>query len=362
MWMSLLFACAMMGGPVIEAVETDPKLPSLQEGLDTNLDIIAINDEMRAWLDLHVSEVTSPLNRLQILVDLIFSDESLNLVYDNSRTKTAIETFETRNGNCLSFTCLFIGMARYIGINAYFQEVTNFPTWDRHGEVIVLNRHMNVRVRIDNKTHTMDFNPDADRKEHFTRVVTDARAIAQFYNNLGAEWFQQGNIDLAIAHFKHSISVDKRVSFTWSNLGVAYITNGMPEEAEQAYLEALKQNRKEYTAISNLVRLYEKTNQPDKADEYRSRANRFRQKNPYYHFFLAEEAYEQGDYKEAITHFKDAIGRKAKVHEFYFGLAKSYSQAGMHNKVSLQLKLAMKYAPNVFDQTRYSQKLATMME
>lgn len=324
------------------------------------LDIIALNDEMKQWLDVNVAPISDPAKRIETLVMLIFASDSLNLVYDNSRTKTAVETFETRNGNCMSFTCMFIGMARYLGVSAYFQEVTNFPTWDRHGDVVVLNRHMNVMVRINNVSTTLDFYPDAERKEQFTRVISDDRALAQFYNNLGAECYQRGEIDHSIALFEHALKVDGKVSFTWSNIGVAYLNKGWHDKAEAAYKKALDINDREYTAMSNLVRFYEKTSQPEKAEEYRARAERFRNRNPYYHFFLAEQAYDEGRYAEAIEHYKDAIRRKAKVHEFYFGLAKSYSQAGMHDKVSEQLKQAMRYAPNTFDINRYSQKLQSM--
>ncbi len=341
--------------------DVSPLASSDQTGVAVpQLDIIAINDEMKQWLDVNVAPVANPFKRVETLVNLIFGPESLNLTYNNSRTKTAIETFESRNGNCMSFTCMFIGMARYLGISAYFQEVTNFPTWDRHGDVVVLNRHMNAMVRIDNVSSTLDFYPDADRKEQFTRVISDERAKAQFYNNLGAEHFQRNELDLAIAHFEKAIEIDPKVSFTWSNIGVAYLNKGWPDQAEAAYKKALDINDREYTAMSNLVRFYERTHQASKADEYRARAERFRNRNPYYHFALAEQAYEEGHYLEAIDHYKDAIRRKAKVHEFYFGLAKAYSQAGMHDKVAEQLKQAMHYAPDMFDVNRYSQKLHSM--
>lgn len=322
-----------------------------------DVDQIAINEDISLWLDSNVGHITDDLRKLNELVELIFSKDSLNLVYDNSRTKTAIETFQERNGNCLSFTNLFVGMARHLGMNAYFQEVVNFPTWDRHGEVVVLNRHINVVVRINNKSYTMDFNPNSDRREQFTRIINDKRARAQYYNNLGAEWFQQGEPDRAVAHFHKALSIDDGVSFTWSNLGVALVAQKDFNGAEQAYLEALRNNRKEYTAMSNLVRLYERTDQADKAKRFRSKAQRFRNRNPYYHFMMAENAYSDGDYQKAIRHYKDAIRRKDKVHEFHFGLARAYAEAGMDEKVGPELVMAMRYAPDVFDQTRYSQKL-----
>lgn len=325
-----------------------------------DVDIIAINDEMRTWLDTHVGGMPSPVKRLRTLVNLIFSEDSLNLVYDNTRTKTAIETFETRNGNCLSFTNLLIGMARYLDINAYYQEVMNYPTWDKHGDVVVLNRHMNVVVRINNASYTMDFNPNADHKQNKTRVVSDTRALAQYYNNLGAEYFQAGEQVRAVALFQKSLAADTELSFTWSNLGVAYVALGKYKKAEESYLTALKFNRKEYTAMNNLVRLYERIGESERATEYRSKAARFRNKNPYYHLMLAESAYEKADYTQAIRHYRDAIRRKSKEPDFYFGLAKAYSQAGIHDKVAHQLRLARRYAPNTFDQDRYSQKLNTL--
>lgn len=259
-------------------------------------------------------------------------------MYDNSRTKTAIETFETRNGNCLSFTNLFIGMARHLGMNAYFQEVTNFPTWDKHGDVVVLNRHMNVVVRINNTSYTMDFNPNAERKEQHTRVVSDRRALAQYYNNLGAEFFQSGDLQNAIAYFKKSLDIDPKLGFTWSNLGVVYANLDKLDQAEQAYIKALDVSGREYTAMSNIVRLYERMEQPEKAQEYRARAQRFRNKNPYFHYSRGEVAYDDGDFKDAVKHFKNAVRRKPKVHDFYFGLAKAYSKLGMNEKVAENLK------------------------
>ncbi len=359
---SVLIAFALALGASAPDDHASKQTPTQVQFDVPQLNITELNDEMKQWLDVNVASVSDPAKRIETLVKLIFSPESLNLVYDNSRTKTAVETFETRNGNCMSFTCMFIGMARYLGISAYFQEVTNFPTWDRHGDVVVLNRHMNVMVRINNISSTLDFYPNADRKEQFTRVISDERALAQFYNNLGAEFYQRGEIDHSIALFEHALKVDAKVSFTWSNIGVAYLNMGWHDKAEAAYKKALDINDREYTAMSNLVRFYEKTNQLEKADEYRARAERFRNRNPYYHFFLAEQAYEEARYVEAIEHYQDAIRRKAKVHEFHFGLARSYSQAGMHDKVSEQLKQAMRYAPNMFDINRYSQKLMSMVQ
>ena len=105
-----------------------------EERVAPEVDFLALNDEMRQFLDKHVGHLDDPTQRLNHLVHVIFSEKLLNLEYDNSRTRTAIETFQSKNGNCISFTAMFVAMARYLGIDAQFQEVTNFPDLEQIGE------------------------------------------------------------------------------------------------------------------------------------------------------------------------------------------------------------------------------------
>ncbi len=134
-------------------------LPLNSDGLDApDVDILALNEEMKQFLDEVVME-KSPYMRLQTLVYAIFSEDFLNLTYDNSRTKTAIETFKTRNGNCLSFTTMFVAMARYAGLDAHFQEVFILPTWTKKGDIVLLSRHMNAVVQLPGRQAEIDFNP-----------------------------------------------------------------------------------------------------------------------------------------------------------------------------------------------------------
>ena len=114
--------------------------------------------------------------------------------------------------------------------------------------------------------------------------------------------------------------------------------------------------------MSNLTKLYTRQNKTEAAERYASRVDSFRRKNPYYHYYLGEQAYNQGDYKASIKHFKSAIRRKDHEHEFYFALAKTYSQMDDHKRVEKSLRKARKYAPDVFDQNRYSQKLEMLPE
>ena len=89
---------------------------------------LALSPEIQAFLDQKVNTGLADRERLEALVQAVFQDESLRFNYA-PETRTAIETFTNRNGNCLSFTTLFIAMARYVGLDARFREVLEQGTY-----------------------------------------------------------------------------------------------------------------------------------------------------------------------------------------------------------------------------------------
>lgn len=320
-------------------------------------EITSITPEMETYLAENIPAGMPHSEVLVQLVKLVFNKDFINLTYNNNRTKTASETFQTRSGNCLSFTNMFVVMARHLGLNARFQEVRNLPTWDRNGRVVVLNRHINVLVYLRERKITVDFNPYDEHRQIWTEIISDARAMAQFYNNFGAEAFANGDNDYAIANFMEAIAIAPEMSFSRTNLGVVYSSQGEYDLAEKAYLEAIDLSNNDMTAVNNLAMLYTRTGQESKAKSYQRRVNHFRKKNPYYHFNLGMDAFKKEAYGEAVTHFKRAIRRKEEDHQFYFAIAKAYAYMGNMEKATDSLKKAQNYAPEVFDRTRYSQKL-----
>ena len=90
---------------------------------------LSISDEMKRFLDEYVINVKNQQERLRILIASIFDRALLGFEYSNDRTYTAQETFKNRTGICLSYTSMFIVMARYVGLPAYFQEVSGYSHW-----------------------------------------------------------------------------------------------------------------------------------------------------------------------------------------------------------------------------------------
>jgi tetratricopeptide (TPR) repeat protein len=319
-------------------------------------DPIAISDEMKRFVDGHIDSSLPEYERLAELVRIVFQENQLDFSYEKA-TKTARQTFEERSGNCLSFTNMLISMARYLGLEAEFREVEIPPVWSLQGRLIVLSRHINVAVKIGAMSYVVDLFPEINPVQIGGQIVSDARGVAHFFNNKGAEYLASGQSDLAAAHYQAAFEADPEASFVWVNMGVARSHQGRLEESEECYLKALKMDGRNSVAMSNLADLYRKTGNLDKAEKWAKKVERFRKKNPYYHFALGERDYWSGDFEEAILHYRDALKRNSREHHFHFALAKAYMQLGNLEEVISALEKARKHAPDEWGKARYDQKL-----
>lgn len=322
-------------------------------------DILGLNANMKQILDEYISGISNPRNRFETLLDLFYSNSLFKQTDERHKTKTAVETFESGTGNCLSFSFTFVAMARYVGLKVLFQEVMTPPTWDKYGEIIFLNRHVNVAVEINKRfDYEVDFYPQRrfSTEDLETRIISDKRAIAQYYNNIGSEHLENGNVIDAFRYFVKAIKVETTLSFAWSNLGAIYNRNNQLEAAEKAYKHAITINNREFTAMSNLTRLYARQGRDKEAAYYKKKVRAFRNKNPYYHFALGERAYDRGMYADSVKHFKRAIRRRAKTHQFYYELARAYLKMGNLRKAEQSMEKVRIYSPDELIRDQYNQK------
>ncbi len=292
-------------------------------------EVLALSPEMRAFLDANVSRSTSGNLKLWQLVGAIFKPDTFGLHYDE-HTRTASETFRTRRGNCLSFSTMFVVMAREVGLNAEFQDVDIPPDWSLDNDTLVLNRHVNVRVHIEPATTlVVDFNVADFRTSYDMRPISDEEALTQYYNNVGFERMQADDAASALAYFRKAIlDSDERFSPAWTNLGTLYLRSRHLAWAEAAYLEALKADRSNLVAMSNLTHVYERTGDSERVARYRKRVDKYRWANPYYRYQLAIRAFADGQVDTAIGHLMFAIHHKRNEERFYELLGRCYQRKG----------------------------------
>lgn len=386
----LLSSCATQGvkqgmtpeksvsaGMILDASPLDPG-----EAGGANLadfDMLEMTPEMVAFLDEKVKTVDSHNEQLRRLAWAIMRSGEFSLVYDDS-TGTARETFAKRRGNCMAFTNMFIAMSRHLGLDARYQEVDVPPTWSMSGESLLYSQHINVFIDLKNgRKREVDFNMYDFDHEMETRIISDRRAAAHYFNNVGAEYMLDGETAQAFTYFRQSLLRDDQYAPAWINMGILHRRGGLPAYAEVAYLQALgldKSNLDAMTrsardigwmashvdassllAMSNLASLYEEQGRSDLAEPYFDKVHSHRMKNPYYRFQMADQAFEEGDYESAIKDLKYAIRRNRGEDEFYYLLSLSYLMDGDREEALEWMQKAEDIAQLNSEKERYSHKL-----
>ena len=162
----------------------DEPLPELEP-----VRMLAVNDDMRTFLDQYIPRKTmsDEMKMEAILKGLL--DEGLNLQYHNLTTYTAEQTFYARQGNCLSFTNLYIALAREAGLDVAYQEVEVPPAWSAVGNRHYFSLHINVLVDLPrDRQRVIDFDVQSRSDRITGRAVSDSTAAARVTATLTISW------------------------------------------------------------------------------------------------------------------------------------------------------------------------------
>ncbi len=368
---TVIVSCTYTGGalPVpdsdqitTEMLLDESPLAAGKEPVDlSQIDILELSPEMINFMDRWVEHDLVDYFRLRRLLYALMGDGTFNLIYEDS-TRTAQETFRDQRGNCLSFTNMFVAMSRHLGLESNFQEVSVPPDWSVSGETFVFNLHINAQVELESYADQMvDFNMYDFRLRYDRQIVSDSRARAHYFNNMGVEAMLAGDNLLALANFRESFRADDSFSATWINLGTLYKRIGHRSYAEAAYLKALSVDDDSLVAMSNLAAIYEEDGKAELAEIYGKKVKYHRSRNPYYHYQLARIAFGIGDYETAIGHLKTAIRKNKNEDMFYFLMSLSYHNSGDNEAAQRWMKKAEKTAEMVAEKQKYHRKLDMLM-
>lgn len=332
----------LTGNAILGHKVSDAELPEL--------DIFSITPEMLAFAKSAVRSGDSYFDKVKRLhTALLSSAESggRGIAYNAYVTEVPSVTFAQRRANCLSFTLLYVALARAVGINAQVNEVEIPPTWDlRNKNEMVFLRHVNVKVPVsrdnpnilNNDDVVIDLEMDRYRANYRQHPINDVLAGAKFYSNRAMEYLENKNYADAFLSLRKSISLDDRQTYVWTNLGVLYSRLNLWREAEQAYLHALELDAEDLTVMNNLSYLYRQTGNKDLAAKYSRMAQHYRESNPFFQYTLALSAFDQGNYSAALECVNRAIEREANDVRFYELAAAIYEKQSRASKRAEMLK------------------------
>jgi len=310
-----------------------------------DVDVLALSARMQAFLDRYVLSEPNLDLRVTLLTTAVVDPAMLGFSYQESRTLTAREAFESRSGNCVAFANLMVAMARASGLKATYQEVVRLREWSSQDDTLLLLKHINVILESPSRMVTVDVSGMRAHPGDQRRPLPDREALALYYNNLGAESLLASDLPEAYEWFHKALEAAPRLSDSWINLGVVYGRNRQYEEAARLYRTAMRLPGSDSSAVANLYEVDLVLGNEREAADLEKRVERYRRRNPYYLLSLGEQALDEARYADAIDLFEQAIERKPDEHRFHFELARAQFLLGNTQAAEASLERARELAP-----------------
>lgn len=272
-----------------------------------------LSDEMIQWAREAVPKAVPKDQKVDRLLAALVSLEGLNLEYKADYTGTAQEVFEHRKANCLSFTHLFVAMARALEMEAYFLVVDEVQSFAREGDLVIRAGHITAAAGPSHEPKILEFSelPGADYRR--VSKISDRRAVALFYSNRGAEKLRAEEINDAIWWLERAAAIDPQVADTWVNLGVARRWQGEMELSEASYRRALEIDADTVAAYHNLAALYRHQGEEDAVRQLLALADRRGNRNPFTYLELGDLSKQQGDLPSAERFYRRALNLDSEL-------------------------------------------------
>jgi len=309
-------------------------------------DLFGLTEDMKRFAETVTAKASHSDAKAEALHQALIGASSYGghgITYSAYETITGIDAFERRQANCLSYTLLFVAMARHIGLNAEVNEVMLPPTWDmRASNTYLLMRHVNAKIfmprrnksfaRVISTADVTDIVVDLEmrryRPHYKQHVISSDLVAAQFYSNRGMELAAAGNAREGFLYLRKALLMSQKPSYIWSNFASFYRRQKLLPQAEAIYLHGLSINPRDYTIMHNLAGLYKEIGNSEQSEHYQSRVRQYRNNNPYYMYKRAEYAMQKNDLNGALTLIKKALAKEENETRFYRLAAEIYDQLG----------------------------------
>jgi len=286
---------------------------------------------------------TAP-ERLERLQRALFDEGTFPFSYENRGTFTAAEAFYRRQGNCLSFTNLFVALARSLDIPVSTAMVTRARGSEREGDLIVVNTHVIAVLSHGGGLDFYDFQQARTEQPRALRTLDDMWITSLYLNNRGAEELRVGRAEPARRLFADAVKLAPRFAGAWGNLGVASRRLGEITAALQAYAEALAIEPGNPTILTNLAALYRSLGKEVEANAALNAAN-LAIASPHVLLVRGDLELARGNVDQALRFYRDAKSRQPELVDAWLAMARAELSRGRQAKALSYLRKALKIDP-----------------
>ncbi len=319
-----------------------------------------LNDEMKSYADKFLSMYHIKIVKTEQLLQMVnyFEKTPTEIEYIWNLTINAQGVYKYRMGNCFAFTNYFVGLARYVGLKAYYYYVPKIQASYLSKDTLITTSHIvcGVDVGRNKIPFVIDFIPNTKiHYENFFKTnrikkITDLQAAGLFYCNLGAKamlqkQYQNAEIFLLLAEglYPHSPNI-------LNNLGVLYKKIGKYDSALKKFKEALKYTKHPQKIVANVIKMKEEIKKQikqgnskfsEKLQTVDETIDNLLEQNYYWHLKKAANYMEKEIYDKALSEVKRAdklSPDNQEVYIYFLRLASKIGDKKLYEKYSKKIK------------------------
>ena len=283
-----------------------------------DVDVGLLDQQMKTYVAHQIGDARLQATRLDRLVSGLRRDGYFRDAVDPQITLTAMEAFQSKGGNCLSYTNLFVALAREAGLDAVYQVVDVSPSWDADAGFLIQYVHINVLLRGLQIEHaykevvTVDFNVIQANSRHRRQVVSDDYATSLYYANHAVQLIRQGRLQEAFGWLRRAIELAPYNADLWVNLGALYASMNDAASAIQAYDVAMQIDSRHPAALSGLARSHAVLGDVVLASSLQNSEQNPAMKRAFSDFAQAQAAFADGDYRQSLEFIDRALRLRSR--------------------------------------------------
>lgn len=300
----------LLSGATVSASDRQARYDDLlarvaARGLDAEvLQPLYLRPEIKDWAFQRVPRGGEPTTRLKNLFEMLQHE---GFEYEAGYTGTVEEVFATRKFNCLSFSMLFVALAREMALPAYFLNVRQIQSFERDGDLVVVSGHITAGYGFVDDRTVLEFSVGPEINYKLGEPISDLEALALYYSNRGAEMMREGASAEAIEQLETAVVLGPKLAQTWVNLGVARRRAGDLAAAERAYKKAIELDARNLPAYQNLAAVLRLRGEHDAAGRILDLLEERKNRNPFTHLALGDWSLHKGKVDSAERFFRRAL-------------------------------------------------------
>jgi Tfp pilus assembly protein PilF len=283
--------------------------------------------------------------RLERLRAALLDGQAFTFEYERNSTFSAADAFESRRGNCVSFTNLFIALGRSLGIRLQAALVSARGISEREGDLIVTYNHMIAVYPITGgRTKVYDFYRMGEEAGARHSLLDDLSVAAIRASNDGIAHLGRGEYAEAEHDLEIAVKLGPQLGSLRANLGLAKWRNGDVAGAFTELRRGLEVEPRSPPLLQNLAALYFDQQKPAEARAALAALD-VQRASPYMLIVLGDLEMRGGNVKSAMRNYRQAAGLDSSLADPWLAIARAELARGRPDASRKAAKKALKREP-----------------